>query len=271
MARASSFSSPCWGSANSTEIRLGSRRTPLGEVGKLLVEERCRGFDQELGLSDPLLPQIRDQVGDFAPALDLIETVVAGGELLKTGNQSVAQGQSVGSDVVENARSQDLLGAAAADAEKKLEGSAIAARSKKGAWLASACFVISLTRLSLCRIAATFAQFLRRICRIAATRRAAGDAAVRIGSEGFDKGSDVGDINDAGLQQLLGTVQQSHDGRGRDAPGVEVGWIVYVACGKGPLNARDQLLRGGRVVGKKGHDGCQMTEMLRLARDRATN
>jgi len=149
---------------------------------------------------------------------------------------------------LQNAGRHDLVGAATADAKQELDRPPIYIR--KG--------------VSLCRIAATFAQFLRRIRRIAATRRAAGRSAVGIGSERFDEGPDVGDLDRAGVQQFLSAIEQGQHGRGRDVAGVEVGRIVDVARGKGQFDSGDHLFGTRRMVGKQS-DGGQ-TPVLRTRR-----
>ena len=77
---------------------------------------------------------------------------------------------------------------------------------------------------------------------------------VGVGSEGFDKGADVGRFDHGGLEQFLGTIKQGHHGRGRDAAGIEVGRFVYVASGKGQLEVRDQIVWSGQVVREQGDD-----------------
>ena len=46
------------------------------EVLKLSIYNGGRRFDHQLGLSHPLLPQVRDEVCHFAPALDLVRAFI---------------------------------------------------------------------------------------------------------------------------------------------------------------------------------------------------
>ena len=102
-----------------------------GEVLKFLIYNDCGSFDQQLGLSDPLLPQILDQAGHFAAALDLVEALLAFGDALQPGNQgfSIRKPDCAGAPF-KNAGSHDLLGAPPADAEKKLDGGPVDRRKR---------------------------------------------------------------------------------------------------------------------------------------------
>ena len=102
-----------------------------GEVFKLLIQDGCGGFDQQLGLSDPLLAQVLDEVGHFAPALDLIRTLITFGDALEACDESIPIGEPVcAGAALQNARRQDLLGTAAADAQQEFEGGAVHIRKR---------------------------------------------------------------------------------------------------------------------------------------------
>ena len=64
-----------------------------------------------------------------------------------------------------------------------------------------------------------------------------------------------GKLDRAGVQQFLSAVEQGHDGRRRNAAGVEVGRILHVASGERQLDIGDQLLRGRWIVGEKSDNG----------------
>lgn len=83
-----------------------------------------RARRRQLGLSEPLLPEGADQAGHLPPPLDLVRGVLAGGDALEMCDQGVAIGEPAGPDAIDDAASEDLLSASAADAEQKLELSA---------------------------------------------------------------------------------------------------------------------------------------------------
>lgn len=93
------------------------------EVLKLLIDDGGRRFDQQLGLGDPLLAQVFDEVGHFAPALDLVGAFVAFCDALQPGDQGIAVGEPVDARApVQNTGRHDLLSPAAANAEQELDG-----------------------------------------------------------------------------------------------------------------------------------------------------
>jgi hypothetical protein len=110
----------------------GLQMDAFGEALKFLRHDLGRGFDEELGPFEAFLPQLAQSFGDFPTAPAFIIAVVALGEAREAGDQDLAVHQAVGADVVGDARGQDLLGAAAADAEEKLNGSAIDERARGG-------------------------------------------------------------------------------------------------------------------------------------------
>lgn len=67
--------------------------------------------------------QLSQDFGDVAPALPFIVAVVALGDAAQVDDECVAISQAVGSHPLGNAGSEDLLGAAAADAEEENRGS----------------------------------------------------------------------------------------------------------------------------------------------------
>ena len=123
MAKASSFSSACCGSSKVTVIRPGSRPTPAGRSIELLGHNLNRGLDQKLGPCEAILFELRQNLADVPAAAPFIVAVVALGE-------------AVGTDTLGNAGSEDLLGAAAADAEEELYGGAVDERARQGLQLA---------------------------------------------------------------------------------------------------------------------------------------
>jgi len=102
----------------------GFESHPGGQVLKVLIDDGGSRFDQQLGLSEPLLPEGADQAGHLPPPLDLVRGVLAGGDALEMCDQGVAIGEPAGPDAIDDAASEDLLSASAADAEQKLELSA---------------------------------------------------------------------------------------------------------------------------------------------------
>src|ERR1022692_366439 len=56
------------------------------QVFQLLIDDRDRGFHEQLRLGEPFLPEAVDRPGDLAPALDLIIGVVTMGEPAQTGD-----------------------------------------------------------------------------------------------------------------------------------------------------------------------------------------
>jgi hypothetical protein len=103
-----------------------------GEVVKLLGEDAEWGLDQHLRPFQTLLLQLRQNPGDLAAAADLVMTVVARGQAAEVGNQGGAIGQAIGADVVGDRGREDLLGAAAADAEEKLHRGPVDEGAREG-------------------------------------------------------------------------------------------------------------------------------------------
>jgi len=89
-----------------------------GEVLKLLGQNLKGGFDQEARLVKALLVELGEDGGDFAAALELVNTILAGGEMAEVGDEGIAVGEGAGAEVVGDAGGHDLLGAAGADAVK---------------------------------------------------------------------------------------------------------------------------------------------------------
>ena len=80
--------------------------------------------------------QLSEDFGDVAPAPPFIVAVIALGEAAQMGDEGIPIGEAVGTDTLGNARSEDLLGAAAADAEEEFYGRAIDERAGEGFELA---------------------------------------------------------------------------------------------------------------------------------------
>jgi hypothetical protein len=109
---------------------------PRGEVLELLRHNLNRGLDQKLGAFEAILFELRQNLGDVAAATPFIVAVVALGKAAKMGDEGIPIGQAVGTDAVGDAGSEDLLSAAAADAEEELYGRAIDERARQGFELA---------------------------------------------------------------------------------------------------------------------------------------
>jgi hypothetical protein len=103
----------------------------VGEIFELLDGDFGRGLHQQLGPFDAFLAQAGQDFGELMAPAPFVVGVLASGEAAQVGDQDMAIGQAVGADVVGDARSHDLLGAAASDAEQKLEGSPIDERAGK--------------------------------------------------------------------------------------------------------------------------------------------
>jgi hypothetical protein len=95
---------------------------PRGEARELLRQDLKRGLDEKLGPFEAVLLQPGQDFSDVAPAPPFIVAVVALGEAAQTGDEGIPIGQAIGSHPLGNAGSEDLLGAAAADAEEELYG-----------------------------------------------------------------------------------------------------------------------------------------------------
>ena len=98
---------------------------PGGEGVELLREDLKRRLDQKLRhfLAVPL--PLGQDFGELAPALALVMASVTIGQVAQVGDEDLPIGEPVGADAISNARSEDLLSAAAADAEQEFEGGAI--------------------------------------------------------------------------------------------------------------------------------------------------
>jgi hypothetical protein len=96
--------------------------------------------------------------------------------------------------------------------------------------------------LSLCRIAATFAEFLRRICRIAATGRAAWDAGSC--TEVVEHGLGFCAVVRGRNEQLFGAFEQGGQGRGRELTRIRREGFFHIAGGERKLDIPHYFLRG---------------------------
>lgn len=96
-----------------------------GKVYELLRQDLHRSLHQELGPFDAILFELRQNFSDFAAAPSFIITFVALGKPSQVGDEGIPIGQAVRADIVGDAGSEDLLGAAAPDAEEELYGGAI--------------------------------------------------------------------------------------------------------------------------------------------------
>ena len=107
-----------------------------GEILELLRQDLNRGLDQKLGPFEAILLQLSQDFGDVAAALPLVVAVVALGEAAQMGDEGIPIGEAVGTDTLGNAGSEDLLGAAAADAEEEFYCRAIDERARQALELA---------------------------------------------------------------------------------------------------------------------------------------
>ena len=109
------------GQADPAGLQVDTRR----KVHELLRQDLKRGLDEKLRPFEAILLQLRQDFGDVAPALPFVVAVVALGDAAQMGDEGIPVGQAVGADTLGDAGSEDLLGAAAADAEQKFEGGAV--------------------------------------------------------------------------------------------------------------------------------------------------
>jgi hypothetical protein len=100
------------------------------EIGKNLIHDRSGGFDGNAGL--PGRAEFFEGPGEPLAALAFLRSDLAGGELLQVSDQPAAVGEAAGADLERDAGGEDLLGAAAADAEEALEGGAVDPRVGQG-------------------------------------------------------------------------------------------------------------------------------------------
>jgi hypothetical protein len=100
------------------------------EILELLIDDADGGFDEKLRLLDTLFPELLNYRCDPAAAAHLVFAVFALGDLAEAGDQGVAIGESVGSDMISDTGRHDLLGPAAADAEKEFDRGAINERTR---------------------------------------------------------------------------------------------------------------------------------------------
>jgi hypothetical protein len=87
------------------------------------------GFHGNLGLLEAFLAEPPEDLGEPAPALYLVIALLVPRPLLQASDPSVPIRQSVGSDPAADTGSQDLLGAAAADAQQEFDRGAIDERA----------------------------------------------------------------------------------------------------------------------------------------------
>jgi hypothetical protein len=96
-----------------------------GKVLDLLIDNSTGRFNEKLGPFEPFLLQLRQDFGNVASALPLVVAVIPLGDAAQAGDKRIPIGQAVGSHAVGDARSEDLLGSAAADAQQEFEGGAV--------------------------------------------------------------------------------------------------------------------------------------------------
>ncbi len=101
------------------------------QISQVLPKDLEGRLDQQLRPLQALPSQLRQGSGDLTAALALVVAVTVLGEPAEMGDKSIAIGESVGANAVHNAGEQDLLGAAAADAEEEFDGGAIDERAGK--------------------------------------------------------------------------------------------------------------------------------------------
>ena len=107
-----------------------------GEILELLRQDLNRGLDQKLRPCEAILLQLSQNFGDVTAAAPFIVAVVALGEAAQMGDEGIPVGEAVGTDTLGNTGSEDLLGAAAADAEEEFYRRAIDERARQALELA---------------------------------------------------------------------------------------------------------------------------------------
>ncbi|HMF77760.1 MAG TPA: hypothetical protein VK604_19040, partial [Bryobacteraceae bacterium] len=98
-------------------------RNPSRKVGKHLIDDGGRSLD-----GHPMpgrFVQGFEGPGEALAALALVGSGVASGQLPQMGNKQFPVGEAIGADLERDAGGEDLLGAAAADAEQAFDGGAI--------------------------------------------------------------------------------------------------------------------------------------------------
>jgi hypothetical protein len=106
---------------------------PHGQALPLLVDNRHRGFDRQLRLLKPLPPQLDHRPGDPLPALDFSPRLFARRDLFQPPEKGFPLGQPIGAHPFGHARGEDLLGAAASDAQERLHRGAVDKGAGQGA------------------------------------------------------------------------------------------------------------------------------------------
>ena len=106
------------GYGNAAGLQIDTRR----KVHELQGQDLKRGLDEKLRPLESILLQLSEDFGDMVSPFSFIIAVVALGDAAQTGDEGIPVGQAVGADPLSDAGSEDLLGAAAADAEEEFEG-----------------------------------------------------------------------------------------------------------------------------------------------------
>jgi hypothetical protein len=91
----------------------------FGEVFKGLREDLQRCLDQQVRPLQAVFLELSEDLSDFAPALPFVIAVVAFGQAAQAGDEGGSVRQAIGADALRDTGSQNLLRAAAADAEHK--------------------------------------------------------------------------------------------------------------------------------------------------------
>jgi hypothetical protein len=107
-----------------------------GEILELLRQDLKRGLDKQLWPCEAIFLQPGQNFGDVTAAAPFIVAVVALGEAAQMGDEGIPIGEAVGTYTLGNTGSEDLLGAAAADAEEEFYRRAIDERARKALKLA---------------------------------------------------------------------------------------------------------------------------------------
>ncbi len=100
------------------------------EIGKHLVDDGGGGLDGNAGL--PSCAEAVEGLSQVMAASALVGSGLAGGHLAQVSDQPVAIGEAIGADLERDARSEDLLGSAAADAKHSFDGGAVDPRLGQG-------------------------------------------------------------------------------------------------------------------------------------------
>jgi hypothetical protein len=102
------------------------------QILKLLAENLGRCFDQQARPLAALLFQLDQFVGDLLSAALFVVVAIALSQTAEVGDEGVPVGETVGADPLSDTGSQNLLGAAATNAQERFYSGAVDERAGKG-------------------------------------------------------------------------------------------------------------------------------------------